>query len=39
MNECIVFLGACSDDALHLGNGLCLCTLWLCSRMWVSIPP
>jgi hypothetical protein len=37
INEYIVFLGACSDDALHLGNGLCLRTLRLCSCMWVSV--
>lgn len=36
IHTCIVFLGACGDDALHLGNGLCLRTLWLCGRLWVS---
>jgi len=39
IHTCIVFSGACGDDALYLGNGLCLRTLWLCGRLWVSVWP
>lgn len=30
-------LGARCDNALHLGDGLCLCSLWLRRSLWVSV--
>lgn len=32
----LMFIGACCDNALHLGDGLCLCPLWLRCSLWVS---
>lgn len=31
-------LGACCDNAVYLGNGLCLCPLGVCCSLWVSLP-
>lgn len=32
-----VLPGACGDYALHVGHGLCLRPLWMCSGLWVSL--
>lgn len=28
--------GARSDDALHMGDGVCVRSIWMCHCMWVS---
>lgn len=28
--------GTCGDNALYLGDGVCICPIWMCHCLWVS---